>query len=407
MLSVKDQLDIILRGTEEVLPREDLERKLDRAVATGRPLLIKQGFDPTAPDLHLGHAVGLRKLRQFQDLGHRVVFLIGDFTALIGDPSGRSEVRKAMTRADVAANAETYRKQVGKILDLERLEIRFNSEWCEPLHFADILKMTSHYTVARMLERDDFAKRIAENRPISIMEFLYPLIQGYDSVALGADVEVGGTDQKFNLLVGRQFQQAYGQEPQVILTLPLLEGTTGDGEKMSKSLGNTIGIMDSAQDLFGKTMSIPDALLPTYFRLTSGLPAAEVDADLARLGDGGINPVRLKRKLARQLVDLYVGGGEGELAEAAFDRLFVSKEAPADMPEGRFPAGDTLWIIRVLQDAGMVKSASEARRLIQQGAVALDGETITSPDFAVCMQPGQVLVLRAGKRRFLRLIADS
>jgi tyrosyl-tRNA synthetase len=406
MLSVKEQLDIILRGTEEVLPREDLERKLSRAVATGRPLIVKQGFDPTAPDLHLGHAVGLRKLRQFQDLGHRVVFLIGDFTALIGDPSGRSEMRKAMSREDVAANAETYRRQVGKILDLARLEIRFNSEWCESLHFADVLKITSHHTVARMLERDDFAKRFAENRPISIMEFLYPLIQGYDSVALAADVEVGGTDQKFNLLVGRQFQQAYGQEPQVILTLPLLEGTAGDGEKMSKSLGNTIGIMESAQDLFGKTMSIPDALLPTYYRLASALPGAEVDADLASLA-GGINPVVLKRKLARHLADLYAGVGEGELAEAAFDRLFVNKGTPEAMPEGRFVAGEALWIVRVLQEAGLVKSGGEARRLILQGAVTVDGQPITSLEFTLTLRPGQAMVIKVGKRRFYRVVADS
>jgi tyrosyl-tRNA synthetase len=407
MLPVKEQLDIILRGTEEVLPREDLERKLTRAVTTGRPLVIKQGFDPTAPDLHLGHAVGLRKLRQFQDLGHRVIFLIGDFTALIGDPSGRSEARKAMSRDDVAANAETYRRQVGKILDLNRLEIRFNSEWCDSLHFADVLKMTSHYTVARMLERDDFAKRFAENRPISIMEFLYPLIQGYDSVALGADLEIGGTDQKFNLLVGRQFQQAYGQEPQVILTLPLLEGTTGDGEKMSKSLGNTIGIMESAQELFGKTMSIPDALLPTYYRLTSGFSGTEVDTDLQLLSSGSVNPVILKRKLARHLVDIYAGEGEGALAEAAFDRLFVSKMSPEDIPEGRFPPGEALWIIRVLQDAGLVKSGGEARRLILQGAVTAGGELVSSPDFTLVLQPGEVVVVKVGKRRFFKVIAAS
>ncbi|MCB1161613.1 tyrosine--tRNA ligase, partial [bacterium] len=349
MLPVKQQLDIIQRGAEEILPLEELQRKLERAVAQNRPLIVKQGFDPTAPDLHLGHAVGLRKLRQFQDLGHRVVFLIGDFTGLIGDPSGRSETRKAMTREDVIANAETYRRQVGKILDMDRLEVRFNSEWCAPLTFEDVLRLASQYTVARMLERDDFAKRYADGRPISIMEFLYPLVQGYDSVMLEADIEVGGTDQKFNLLVGRQFQQAHGQEPQVILTLPLLEGISGDGEKMSKSLGNTIGIMEPAGEIFGKTMSIPDALLPVYFRLASALPAAEVEEDLRALEAGGVNPVLLKRKLGRHLADLYAGEGQGAEAEAAFDRIFVQKDLPEDMPEGRYPAGEELWIVRLLQ----------------------------------------------------------
>lgn len=407
MLPVKEQLDIIRRGVEEILPEGELQRKLERSVATGLPLVIKQGFDPTAPDLHLGHAVGLRKLRQFQDLGHRVVFLIGDFTALIGDPSGRSEMRKAMSREDVEANADTYRQQVGKILDLERLEVRFNSEWCSPMSFADVLRLTSHYTVARILERDDFAKRYAEGRPISVMEFLYPLIQGYDSVALRADVEVGGTDQKFNLLVGRQFQEAFGQEPQVILTLPLLEGTSGDGEKMSKSLGNTIGIMEPASEIFGKTMSIPDPLLPIYFRLASALPPAETEADLASLAAGAVNPVLLKRKLARHLADLYAGDGKGRLAEEAFDRLFVAKSAPSEMSEIRRTAGQSIWLVRLLAEEGMVRSASEARRLIAQGAVAVDGQPIRDPDHALQLAEGESAVIKVGKRRYFKLLADS
>jgi tyrosyl-tRNA synthetase len=405
MLPVKQQLDIIQRGAEEILPLEELERKLERAVAQNRPLIVKQGFDPTAPDLHLGHAVGLRKLRQFQDLGHRVIFLIGDFTGLIGDPSGRSETRKAMTPEDVAANAETYRRQVGKILDMDRLEVRFNSEWCSPLTFTDVLRISSQYTVARMLERDDFAKRYAAGRPISIMEFLYPLVQGYDSVVLEADIEVGGTDQKFNLLVGRQFQQAFGQEPQVILTLPLLEGITGDGEKMSKSLGNTIGIMEPAGEIFGKTMSIPDALLPTYFRLASVLPPEELDADLRALESGSANPVRLKRKLGRHLAELYAGAGQGAEAEAAFDRIFVQKDLPEDIPERRFPAGEDLWIVRVMQDGELVKSASEARRLLSQGAVSVDGERVEDPDYTLRLDAGSEAVIKVGKRRFLRVLA--
>ncbi|MCB9515361.1 MAG: tyrosine--tRNA ligase [Candidatus Krumholzibacteriia bacterium] len=406
MLPVKQQLDIIQRGAEEILPLEELQRKLERAVAQNRPLIVKQGFDPTAPDLHLGHAVGLRKLRQFQDLGHRVVFLIGDFTGLIGDPSGRSETRKAMTREDVIANAETYRRQVGKILDMDRLEVRFNSEWCAPLTFEDVLRLASQYTVARMLERDDFAKRYADGRPISIMEFLYPLVQGYDSVMLEADIEVGGTDQKFNLLVGRQFQQAHGQEPQVILTLPLLEGISGDGEKMSKSLGNTIGIMEPAGEIFGKTMSIPDALLPVYFRLASALPAAEVEEDLRALEAGGVNPVLLKRKLGRHLADLYAGEGQGAEAEAAFDRIFVQKDLPEDMPEGRYPAGEELWIVRLLQEGGLVKSASDARRMLGQGAVSVDGLKVEDPDFNLRLEPGGEAVIKVGKRRFFKVLAS-
>ncbi len=407
MLPAKQQLAIIQQGADEILPLEELERKLDRSVAESRPLVIKQGFDPTAPDIHLGHAVGLRKLRQFQDLGHRVVFLIGDFTALIGDPSGRSEMRPSMCREEVEANAETYKQQVGRILDLEKLEIRFNSEWCLPMSFPDVLGLTRHYTVARMLERDDFANRFRENRPISIMEFLYPLIQGYDSVALEADVEVGGTDQKFNLLVGRQFQQAYGQEPQVILTLPLLEGTAGDGEKMSKSLGNYIGILEEPGEIFGKTMSIPDALLPSYFRLTSDLPPEDYMPDLDRLADGGVNPVHLKRRLARRLVDLYCGPGKGEEAESAFDRIFVQKDIPDVMPERVFSVGDeAVWIVRLLQEGGLVSSASDARRLIKQGAVAVDGVKVTDVDFQIEMNQASERVLKVGKRRFFKVIVS-
>ena len=257
-----------------------------------------------------------------------------------------------------------------------------------------------------MLERDDFAKRYADGRPISIMEFLYPLVQGYDSVMLEADIEVGGTDQKFNLLVGRQFQQAYGQEPQVILTLPLLEGIAGDGEKMSKSLGNTIGIMEPAGEIFGKTMSIPDALLPVYFRLASALPAAEVEEDLRALEAGGVNPVLLKRKLGRHLADLYAGEGQGAEAEAAFDRIFVQKDLPEDMPEGRYPAGEELWIVRLLQEGGLVKSASDARRMLGQGAVSVDGLKVEDPDFNLRLEPGGEAVIKVGKRRFFKVLAS-
>ena len=407
MLPVNEQLRIIQRGAEEVLPLEDLERKLGRSVAESRPLVIKQGFDPTSPDLHLGHAVGLRKLREFQDLGHRVVFLVGDFTAMIGDPSGRSEMRPALSREEVEANARTYCDQAMKILDIDKVELRYNSEWSSPMVFADVLELTSHYTVARMLERDDFAKRYQAGRPISIMEFLYPLIQGYYSVALGADLEVGGTDQKFNLLVGRHFQQAHGQEPQVILTLPLLEGIAGDGEKMSKSLGNTIGIMEPAGEIFGKAMSIPDALLPAYLRLAADLPESELAADLEALAAGSVNPVVLKRKLARNLADTYCGAGEGGRAEAAFDRVHVKRDLPEDMPEGRFArSGEPVWLPRLLQDAGLVKSTSEARRLIQQGAVSIDGEPVGSVDHELAMDAAGERVIKVGKRRFYRVVVD-
>ncbi len=405
MLPADEQLKIIQDGVEELLPLEELERKLARSVKKNEPLVIKQGFDPTAPDLHLGHAVGMRKLRQFQDLGHRVVFLVGDFTSLIGDPSGRSEMRPKMSREQVDANAQTYKEQMGKILDLDKLDVRYNSEWCMPMNFADVLELTSHYTVARMLERDDFDKRFKENRPISIMEFMYPLVQGYDSVALGADIEVGGTDQKFNLLVGRQFQQAYGQEPQVILTLPLLEGTTGDGEKMSKSLGNIIGIMEPAGDIFGKTMSIPDALLPTYLRLCTDFSVREREDDIAAFERGEGNPVLLKRKLGRHLVDLYCGEGQGEAAEAAFNQIFVKRDLPDEMPEAKFPlGGDPVWIVALMRDQGLVKSAGEARRLISQGAVSLDGEKIMSPDLQITLATEGEKVLKVGKRRFFKIL---
>lgn len=404
MLPVKEQLERIEDGTDEIIPFDDFEKKLQRSVSDNKPLVIKQGFDPTAPDLHIGHAVGLRKLRLFQDLGHRVVFLIGDFTALIGDPSGRSDMRPRMSREEVRENSETYKDQVHKILDMDKLELRFNSEWCWDMNFADVLRLSSHYTVARMLERDDFSKRYADGRPISVMEFLYPLVQGYDSVALEADLEVGGTDQKFNLLVGRQIQQAYGQEPQAILTMPILEGTSG-GEKMSKSLGNYIGIMEPPAEIFGKTMSIPDSLLPSYFHLASGFPAEEIAADLASLEGGGVNPVLLKRKLARNLVDLYVGPGEGEKAEQAFDQVFVRKDQPDDMQDVKVALGsEDQWLAGLLRDEGMVKSTGEARRLIRQGAVSIDGDKVSSEDWKMsCAEAGE-FVVKVGKRRFIKVI---
>ncbi|MDP6668990.1 MAG: tyrosine--tRNA ligase [Candidatus Krumholzibacteria bacterium] len=403
MLPVKEQLSVIMEGVEELLPEDLLEKKLERAVREDLPLVIKQGFDPTAPDLHLGHAVGLRKLRQFQDLGHRVVFLIGDFTALIGDPSGRSEMRPRMDREQVLNNAETYRSQVHKILDMDKLEMRFNSEWCMNMNFAEVLSLSSHYTVARMLERDDFSKRFSSQLPISIMEFFYPLVQGYDSVALKADVEVGGTDQKFNLLIGRHLQEAYGQEAQVILTLPLLEGTRG-GDKMSKSLGNYIGIMEPAAEIFGKAMSIPDELLSSYYTLAAWFPKEEAEQDMEILKSHSVNPVLLKRKMARRLVDLYHGEGEGLKAEEAFNQVFVKKDIPDEMPLHELPrGGEDVWIVAILEASGLVKSRGEARRMIRQGAVSIDGEKVENEGSSLSTELSGDRIIKVGKRRFLRI----
>jgi len=304
--SVEEQLEVIRRGTVEIIPEEELIKKLERSIRENRPLRIKEGFDPTAPDIHLGHVVTIRKLKQFQDLGHQVIFLIGDFTGMIGDPSGRNEMRKPLTKEEVLKNAETYKAQIFKILDPEKTIIEFNSRWCTPMKFEDVLVLASKYTVARILERDDFYKRYKEGKPISVLEFLYPLIQGYDSVALRADVEVGGTDQKFNLLVGREIQREYGQEPQVILTMPLLVGTDGV-EKMSKSLGNYIGITEPPEEMYGKVMSIPDDLIYPYFELATDVPNEELARIKRDLEDPEVNPRDLKRRLAREIVTLYHG----------------------------------------------------------------------------------------------------
>jgi tyrosyl-tRNA synthetase len=401
MLSVREQLDILRRGVEEIIPVDALERKLERAVATGKPLVVKQGFDPTAPELHIGHAISIRKLRDFQRLGHEVVFLIGDFTGRIGDPSGRSETRRRLSREEVLAHAESYKTQVFKILDPQRTRIEFNSRWCEPLHFADVLELTAHYTVARLLERDDFRKRFEGQRPISVLEFMYPLVQAYDSVALRADVELGGTDQKFNLLVARDIQREYGQEPQVVLTLPILPGTDGV-EKMSKSLGNHIGIHEPPEVMFGKTMSIPDAVLPVYLRLVSEFPAAQLAERLGALEHGRENPSVIKRELARDLVRQYHGDEAAPAAEAAFDRVFVHHAAPQDIAELTVP-GRAAGVVGLIVQAGLAESNGEARRLIRQGAVELEGVRVA--DERALLGPDGLGdgVLKVGKRRFVRL----
>ncbi|MBA2564791.1 MAG: tyrosine--tRNA ligase [Gemmatimonadetes bacterium] len=406
---LNEQLDLIRRGTEQILPEEDLERKLARALESGVPLIVKQGFDPTRPDLHIGHAVTLHKLRDFQDLGHRVVFLIGDFTAMIGDPSGRSETRPPLTREEVEANAATYREQVFRILDAGRTEVRRNSQWCSTLDFAAVIRLAGMVTVARMLEREDFARRYGDGRPIALHEFLYPLVQGYDSVMLGSDVELGGTDQTFNLLMARDVQRHFGLEPQVAVTMPLLEGTDGV-QKMSKTADNAIGITEPPEEMYGKTLSIPDELIPRWTELLTRMPAAEI-ADIRRqLSERVVNPRDLKRRLARDLVRQYHGDEACGEAEAAFDRLFVRHEWPEEMPARRLDvaslssyddATDTVLLAQALHAAGLVESYSDGLRMIQQGAVTLDGERATEERARLaCSRSWKV---RVGKRRFAEI----
>lgn len=402
MRPVHEQIEIIKRGAVDLVPEDLLAEKLARSLKTGEPLVIKQGFDPTTPDIHLGHTVGLRKLRQFQDLGHKVVFLVGDFTGLIGDPSGKSDTRVRMSRDQLVENAKTYTDQAFKILDRDRTVIEFNSRWLAKLNFAEVLELAATQTVARMLERDDFEKRYKSNRPISLLEFVYPLAQGYDSVALRADVELGGTDQKFNLLMAREIQRSYGQEPQVILTLPLLEGTDGL-EKMSKSLGNYIGVTDSPEDMFGKTMSIPDPIILKYFELVSSKSAAEIAAVGRRLKDPATNPSHVKRELARDLVTQYHSAEAAAAAEAHFDRIHVKHDVPEEIEEislAAEPGG--LWIVKALTASGMCKSSSDARRMVQQGAVSVDGEKLTDGEHRLSKRD-KAYTLKVGKRQFIRI----
>ncbi len=405
---VAEQLDIIRRDAVEVVPEEDLERKLEASLRDRRPLVVKQGFDPTRPDLHVGHAVSIRKLRDFQRLGHQVVFVVGDYTARVGDPSGRSETRPQLSPPEIEANAATYAQQVSRILDVSHARVELNSRWLAPLDLADLLHLTSTYTIARMLERDDFAKRFAEGRSISIAELLYPLMQAYDSVALRADVELGGTDQKFNLLVGRTVQERYGQPPQVCLIMPLLRGT--DGElKMSKSYDNYIAITEPPEEQFGKTMSIRDELLDEWLRLASALP----DAELQRARElAARDPYAAKRLLARSVVREYHGDDAAARAEAHFDRVFRRHENPDAMPEVdldirhpdlRFDAATGVWAPGLLVASGLAASNSEAVRLLDQGAITVDGRKLTGRNDPVPARPGVSLVLQRGKRHFVRV----
>lgn len=394
MMSVNEQLALIKRGADEVLVEAELVEKLKR----GKPLRVKAGFDPTAPDLHLGHTVLINKLRQFQELGHQVIFLIGDFTGMIGDPSGKSATRPPLTRDQVLENAETYKAQVFKILDPDRTEVAFNSTWMDLLSPAEFIRLSSQYTVARMLERDDFSKRYAGNQPIAIHEFLYPLVQGYDSVALRADVELGGTDQKFNLLMGRELQRAYGQEPQVILTMPLLEGLDGV-KKMSKSLDNYVGIQEAPGAMYGKLVSMPDALMWRYFELLSYRPMAEIEqfkADVQR----GSNPRDIKIKLAEEIVARFHGEDAALNAHRAAGNRMKDGELPENIPEITLAAGEALPISALLNRAGLVKNAAMARDLLGAGGVRVDGAVV---DRGFMFELGKTHVCQSGKKAFARV----
>ncbi len=402
MISADDQLHTIESGIAALVPAADMRKKL----AKGEPLRIKLGVDPTAPDLHLGHAVPLRKLRQFQDMGHVVVLIIGDFTALIGDPSGRNTTRPPLTLADIEVNAATYIEQAFKILDPDKTELRRNSEWLSKIDFEMILKLTSQFTVARILERDDFSKRYHDSKPISLHEFLYPVMQAYDSVAIDADVELGGTDQLFNLLAGRELMEKMGKEPQCALTLPLLEGTDGV-QKMSKSYGNYIGLTDAPEDMFGKVMSIPDELMVKYYRLATGLPVEEVDAIETTLVDGSAHPNAVKRRLAREIVAVYHGPEAAPAAEEAFDRVFKQHQAPEEIAEIAVVLADEVYLPGLLAELGLVASASEGRRQIDGGGVKIDGEPVVPRTYSLARAYVDGRVVQVGKRRFARPVGAA
>ncbi len=398
MLSVEEQLKQMEYGTAEILPLDELKKKLERSVETGKPLRVKLGLDPSAPDIHLGHTVVLRKLKQFQELGHQIVLIIGDFTGRIGDPSGKSVARKPLTEEQVLANARTYEDQIFKILDREKTEVHFNSEWLGKMNFADVLGLAAKYTVARMLERDDFRKRYEEERPISIHEFMYPLMQGYDSIAIEADIEFGGTDQKFNLIVGRHLQSESGQESQIVITMPLLEGLDGV-QKMSKSLGNYIGIDEAPEEMYGKAMSIPDELMARYFMLVTDVSMEEQEELAAGLEDGSVHPRDAKMKLARTIVELYHGEAAAKEAEAEFVRVFQQGDMPTEIEEYEVSEAE-VWLPKLLNDAGMASSNSDAKRSIEQGAVRIDGEKVT--DENVTLKDGAIL--QVGKRKYKKIV---
>ena len=398
-LPVREQMELIRRGVEEIIPEDDLISKLGNSREGGTPLTVKLGCDPSRPDLHIGHGVVLRKLRHFQDLGHQAVLVIGDFTAMIGDPSGRNKTRPQLTLEEARTNAKSYVDQSKVILDIDKLKILYNSEWLNSMNFSDVIKLAGSTTVARMLERDDFTKRYEAEVPISLHEFLYPLAQGQDSVELNADVELGGTDQKFNLLVGRDLQKDAGQDPQCIITLPLLEGTDG-AEKMSKSYGNDIGLLDKPEDIYGKILSIPDEMIEKWFILAADTDEETLNSIKNRLQDSSVNPMEIKRELARDVVALYYDGERALEAEAHFNNVVVRKGIPDDMPT--YVLESERLVVNVIAESGILKSKSEARRMITQGAVQLEGVLVD--DIQAIVLPGTKQVLKVGKRRFLRII---
>jgi len=398
--SVNEQMDLIRRGANEIIPEEELVKKLDRSLKDGKPLNIKLGCDPSRPDLHIGHSVVLRKLAQFQSLGHQAILIVGDFTGMIGDPSGRSATRPALTLEKTREHGQSYFNQASKILDGEKTKIVYNSEWLSKMNFEEVIKLASKYTVARMIERDDFEKRYKVGEPISIHEFLYPLAQAMDSVAIESDVELGGTDQKFNLLVGRDIQREYGLQPQIILTMPLLVGTEGT-EKMSKSYDNYIGISESPRDMYGKTLSIPDDLIYVYYTLASDVPEEELKEIKAKLDNPDVNPRDIKRNLARTFVRMYHSEKEAQFAEAEFDKIFIKKEVPDNIPEFKI-VEDEINIVDLILKVGFSGSKGEAKRLVNQSGVSINGEKVLDPNKEIKIAVG--MVLKVGKRKFGKLI---
>ena len=399
-LPVDDQLEIISKGTEEVIPLQDLRHKLESSIKNNKPLVVKLGCDPSRPDLHIGHSVVLQKLRDFQDLGHQAILVIGDFTAMIGDPSDRNKTRPQLTLEEAKANAESYIEQSKAILDVKTLKVLFNSTWLNKMNFSDVIKMSSKYTVARMIERDDFTKRFESEIPISMHEFLYPLAQAMDSVEIKSDVELGGTDQKFNLLVGRDLQREYDQEPQSIITLPLLEGTDGI-EKMSKSYDNYIALDDSAKDMYGKLMSINDSMITKYYKLAVFADKEKVLSIEKKLNDSSINPRDIKRDLAKDLVERYYDKDTAFEAEQAFDQIFVKKSIPDDMPT--FKVRSNSNILDILLSEKLIASKAEGKRLIAQNAIKIDGEVCSNIGYEVSNGCGE-LIVKIGKRRFLKIL---
>jgi tyrosyl-tRNA synthetase len=394
-------MDLIKRGVSEIIPEDDLARKIQNSIKTNTPLNAKLGCDPSRPDLHLGHSVVLRKLRHFQDLGHKAILIVGDFTGMIGDPSGRSKTRPPLTLEETRKNGQTYLEQATRILSTRKIQMLYNSDWLSKMSFADVILLSSKHTVARMLERDDFQKRYKTGEPISVHEFLYPLAQAMDSVVVHADVELGGTDQKFNLLVGRDIQREYKLEPQVIITMPILPGTDGV-EKMSKSLDNYISINESPQQMYGKVLSIPDHLIYDYFLLTTDLPAGELTTIKNELDQKSTNPRDLKRRLAHELVRMYHGEDEAISAEQEFDLIFVKKQIPPDIPEQILKASEgSLGIVKLLTETGLATSNAEARRLIEQGGVSVDGQRISDAKAVISIK--DPVVVKVGKRKFLRI----